>query len=235
MKKIFGLTVAALLIIGMVGGGTWAYFSDTEESTGNTFTAGTLNLTADVSGGGSISGTVTPGDDGVNEYITLDNVKPGDSGTITWTCTNTGNLAGTLTMVSTVTSDENSLTEPETSASPTSDDGDDDLGDDLDGELDDYLGITLTRNGTYIIGGASVYEPLSELEAVLNAESESVAASGGTVTYVLSWSIASDVETAGTDGEFGTDDIDASEVDVDDNVLQSDDAIINITFTLEQS
>jgi len=38
----------SLLIIGVVsvsaGAGTWAYFSDTETSTGNTFTAGTLNL-----------------------------------------------------------------------------------------------------------------------------------------------------------------------------------------------
>ena len=36
MKKILGLAVAALLVMGLVGGGTWAYFSDTETSTGNT-------------------------------------------------------------------------------------------------------------------------------------------------------------------------------------------------------
>lgn len=44
MKKILGLTVAAILVIGLVGGGTWAYFSDTEETTGNIFSAGTLDL-----------------------------------------------------------------------------------------------------------------------------------------------------------------------------------------------
>jgi len=44
MKKILGLSVAALLIIGLVVGGTLAYFSDTEESTGNVFTAGTIDL-----------------------------------------------------------------------------------------------------------------------------------------------------------------------------------------------
>ena len=44
MKKILGLTVAALLVMALVGGGTWAYFSDVETSTGNVFTAGTLNL-----------------------------------------------------------------------------------------------------------------------------------------------------------------------------------------------
>ena len=52
MKKILGLTVAALLVIGLVGGGTWAYFSDTETVSSNTFTAGTLDLDLD---GGSVA------------------------------------------------------------------------------------------------------------------------------------------------------------------------------------
>lgn len=44
MKKILGLTIAAMLVIAMVAGGTWAYFSDTETSSNNVFTAGTLDL-----------------------------------------------------------------------------------------------------------------------------------------------------------------------------------------------
>ena len=44
MKKILGLTVAAMLILTFVGGGTWAYFSDTESSTNNVLAAGTLDL-----------------------------------------------------------------------------------------------------------------------------------------------------------------------------------------------
>jgi len=47
MKKILGLSVAALLVIAMVGGGTWAFFQDTESSTANTLLAGTLDLTLD--------------------------------------------------------------------------------------------------------------------------------------------------------------------------------------------
>jgi len=231
-KKILVSVMVIALASALIGGGVYAVFSDTEDSTGNTFTAGTLNLTADVTGGGTVSGTVTPGDDGVNEYITLSDLKPGDSGTVTWTCTNIGTLAGTLTIASTLAADENTLTEPETSATPA-DTGDDDDGADLDSELDDYVGVTLTRNGTYILGsGAGAYVPLSGLEAVLDAESQSMTASG-TIVYVLSWSIASDVETTGDDGVFGTDD--ANEDDVDDNILQSDDAIIDITFTLTQS
>ena len=44
MKKILGLTIAALLVMALVGGGTWAYFSDVEQTTANIFTAGTLDL-----------------------------------------------------------------------------------------------------------------------------------------------------------------------------------------------
>ena len=44
MKKIIGLIIAALLVIAMVAGGTIAYFSDTETSVGNVFTAGTIDL-----------------------------------------------------------------------------------------------------------------------------------------------------------------------------------------------
>ena len=67
MKKIIGLTIAVLLIIGLVGGGTFAYFSDTETSTGNTLTAGTLNLQV---------GAADP----VTDKVTLANIKPTDSG-----------------------------------------------------------------------------------------------------------------------------------------------------------
>ncbi|HEX76780.1 MAG TPA: hypothetical protein G4O12_09435, partial [Dehalococcoidia bacterium] len=38
MKKILGLTIAALLVIGTVSSGTWAYFTDTEQSVNNSLT-----------------------------------------------------------------------------------------------------------------------------------------------------------------------------------------------------
>ncbi len=52
MKKILGLTIAAMLIIGLVVGGTLAYFTDTETITVDTFTAGTIDL--EVTGGGAL-------------------------------------------------------------------------------------------------------------------------------------------------------------------------------------
>ena len=61
MKKILGLTITALLVMGLIGGGTWAYFSDVETSSGNILTAGTLNLklTGGDEVGDSVTGTFT--------------------------------------------------------------------------------------------------------------------------------------------------------------------------------
>lgn len=67
MKKIFGLSIAALLVLGLVGGGTWAYFSDPESTGNNVFTAGTLDLDF---GGGDEQGTV---------MFNLTNKAPGDN------------------------------------------------------------------------------------------------------------------------------------------------------------
>jgi len=86
MKKILGLTVAALLVMGLVGGGTWAYFTDVETSTGNVFTTGTLDLS--LSGGTQAIDSVTatwtspagwaPGDSYGPTTLTLDNVGTTD-------------------------------------------------------------------------------------------------------------------------------------------------------------
>lgn len=70
-KKLLLLTLALLLVAGMVGAGTFAYFQDTEASTGNTFSAGTMDLKVmDINEGWG---------DGVTATWTLSNMKPGDS------------------------------------------------------------------------------------------------------------------------------------------------------------
>ena len=100
MKKIIGLSVAALLIIGVIGGATFAYFSDTESSTGNTLTAGILDLHID---GGDTAVTtfnvsgVAPGDSD-SGTSTLSNVVGGIDGELdiaTSVVTNTGAVGGT--------------------------------------------------------------------------------------------------------------------------------------------
>lgn len=229
MKKILGLTIAALLVMGLVGGGTWAYFNDPETSTGNVLTAGTLNLTADVTGGGTVSGSVTPGADGANEFITLSTLKPGDNGTVTFTLNNTGNLPGTLTITSTATFAENGAGEPETSATtPTNNNG-------SNGDLDEYVGVALTQNingagATYLLGNATNKVKISGLEAALDAVVDLSVPAGQNVVYVLYWEIAADVKGVGVDLQFGTGD----DVAADDNVLQSDTATLDLNFNLEQ-
>lgn len=47
MKTIIGLTISFILAVSMIGVGTFAYFNDTESSTSNQLTAGTLDLKTD--------------------------------------------------------------------------------------------------------------------------------------------------------------------------------------------
>ena len=59
MKKILISLMAIALVIGLVGAGTMAFFSDTETSEDNTFTAGTLVLSVTGSESGS-AGWISP-------------------------------------------------------------------------------------------------------------------------------------------------------------------------------
>ena len=80
IKKILGLTIAFALAIGMTGIGTWAYFQDTETSTGNVLAAGTLDLkTNDV--------------DGVTQTLYATNLKPGDNVSGSVILKNSGSIA----------------------------------------------------------------------------------------------------------------------------------------------
>lgn len=68
MKKILIALMAVMITIGLVGIGTYAYFSDTETSTGNIFTAGTLDI--------KLWGS--DWEDSVTGTWTFDNMAPGD-------------------------------------------------------------------------------------------------------------------------------------------------------------
>lgn len=75
IKKKLGMGVAtAVLGLGLIGGGTYAYFSDSEVSA-NTFAAGTLDL------------ALNP-----TEIIDVKNIKPGDTMFRTFNLTNDGTL-----------------------------------------------------------------------------------------------------------------------------------------------
>ena len=83
MKKILGLTIAALLVMGLVGGGTWAYFSDPETITGNYLSAGTLDLDVD-------------GTDDPSAVFQLTDVYPGENSSDYAVLLNSGSIAGEL-------------------------------------------------------------------------------------------------------------------------------------------
>ncbi len=237
MKKILGLGVVAILVMAMVGGGTWAYFSDTESSTGNAVTAGTLDLIPSIDGTAVNSEyQVTTLGNGVDGKVVFPLVEPGSSGTITWALNNNGNLPGTLTIASTVTpGDGAAANEPE--GAVTVPYANNDSG---NGDLDDFMGVKLqvgfgTDNATaigdlgnhYLLGSAGAWGALSGLQAALNAESRTMTAASGsdndTIVYRFSWNIASDIVTI------------PGGAPADDNIIQGDTATVDITFTLAQS
>jgi predicted ribosomally synthesized peptide with SipW-like signal peptide len=90
VKKIIGLSIAALLLLALVGGATWALFSDTETSANNTLIAGTLDL--NINGGNTAVSTFSAA-----------NVKPGDNNDVSQAAAssilkNSGTLPGKLTI-----------------------------------------------------------------------------------------------------------------------------------------
>jgi predicted ribosomally synthesized peptide with SipW-like signal peptide len=97
VKKILGLAISALLVIGMVAAGTFAYFTDTQASSGNVFTAGTLDLGLSNTPGAAATGDVTG-------TFTATTWKPGDTATGTLSINNAGSIAmGHLTVAFTYT------------------------------------------------------------------------------------------------------------------------------------
>ncbi len=107
--KILGSIVVIALMASALGIGTYASFSDTETSIGNSFTAGTLDL--------KINGA----DTNVVAF-TVANMRPGNQPTSSYLLSNAGSLSGTLDIISIVRTDsENTRIEPEIEAGDTTD------------------------------------------------------------------------------------------------------------------
>jgi spore coat-associated protein N len=83
MKRILGLGFLSIMLLATVGGGTFAWFSDTETSANNSLTAGTLDLNID---GGNVAVTT----------FSSNNTAPGDSGSGSNELENVGSLDGEL-------------------------------------------------------------------------------------------------------------------------------------------
>jgi len=166
------------LVGALVGGGIYAYFSDVETSTGNIFTAGTLDLNLD---GGNTD---------VLKF-TVDDVKPGDSGGGTWTVANVGNIDGYLDLESISVSEAiGTTTDPEEADEPTSVDTT---------QLGNYLMVHLfvdtNDNGSWdaletdIFGTAATPVAINTIAASY-ALDLSLVATTGTNYITLTWSVA---------------------------------------------
>jgi predicted ribosomally synthesized peptide with SipW-like signal peptide len=77
-KKMGAALVSTALGAALIGGGTFALFTDSAQNTGNTFAAGTLEISLDKPDG--------------TKYFDISNIAPGDSGSATVTVKNEGSL-----------------------------------------------------------------------------------------------------------------------------------------------
>jgi predicted ribosomally synthesized peptide with SipW-like signal peptide len=222
MKKVIGLTLAALLIIGIVGGGTWAFFSDTEVSQNNTLTAGTLDLKVGVT-------------DPCTESIDIGTqIQPGAGGNAAdWTTTNLGNVSGTLKVeISLITNYENTRSEPEEAAGDTTAGA-------LEGELGDFVDIAIwldvNRSGGWDSGDLYLRSNGTVVAWVSGSSLPPEAYDDINNYSVLSWDSTDGMPTLTGSGALDFMVEYDFPSDTNDNRAQSDSAEFDITFTLEQA
>jgi len=127
-KKILAsIFVIGILALG-IGWGTYSYFSDTETSSGNTFTAGTLDLKVDGK------------DDPLGAYFEVSNVKPSDTGSKDIVLSNAGTIDGKAYIHFKDVTDSPGTT-PESEPTPD------------EGELSQNLKIKVSAGATTIVEG----------------------------------------------------------------------------------
>lgn len=118
MKKIL-LSSALILFVGgaLALGGTGAFFSDTELSSGNTFSAGAIDLKVDnhsyYNGMLNASTTWEVSDLTIQKFFDFPDLKPGDIGEDTISLHVNNNDAYLCANVTLTSNDDNGLTEPE--------------------------------------------------------------------------------------------------------------------------
>ncbi len=222
MKKIIGLTLAALLITTIAGGGTWALFSDSETSQNNTLIIGTLNLQV---------GATDPCTESIDIGTQL---KPGDSGNAAdWTVSNLGNISGTFKVeIGTITNYENTRIEPEEAAGDTTTGS-------TEGELGDFVDIAvwldMNRSGGWDSGDIYLKSDGTVVNWVSGSSVPPEAYDDINSYDSVDWESADGMPTMA-----GADNLDfmveySFPTDANDDQAQSDSCVFDITFTLEQA
>jgi predicted ribosomally synthesized peptide with SipW-like signal peptide len=257
-KVLISLFIIGILALG-IGWGTHSLFTDTETSSGNRFTAATLDLEV---GGSSIL------------VINVGNIAPGyDSGYYKWILKNVGSIPGKVSVTfSVIVNDDNGLTEPESACDTTGGSGEGELGqylkpgihpDDIPEDVKPYVTI-IERNdeegwwigevsaevdtgGTIGWGpkGSSVPSKLLSIWQTGPPHPWGVPGLNGLggKTYGTLGYLPGDILNPGQEVAFffrveldsnlriwdGT-----KWIEVDDNIIQSDSVTFSITFRLEQ-
>jgi len=183
MKKLLFIAMACVLCLGLVGG-AFAYFSDTETSTGNVFTAGSLDLTYDVAGGPQYNGTSVA-------LFSIGDVKPGQTGTVVVSLHNIGTVAANHLNVKfqNLVDNENGINEPEAIVDFTP----------LAGELSQSILVKMWIDGgngildpgeSYLNGGIPV-----ALSTVIGEDVDMGPLGASSVTYLaVAWEIDPDAD-----------------------------------------
>ena len=211
MKRFLFSMLAIFLVIGLASAGAFAWFSDTETSTGNTFTAGTLDL--------KVSDTSEGYKDGVSATWTMSNMQPGVTtvGPYSVNLQNSGNLAGNHVEIS-FSHSINDLPDVESDTKKNS----------TPGEMARWIEITLmTYNGTnfvtapYTDANGNTFFDLDDLTwpvyaaegGLLDNKPAPAPNNGGTITFTMTLKF-----NAGAT-----------------NDIQGDTLTTTVTFTLNQS
>lgn len=219
-KFIIGVSLLALAVAIIGSGVIYAYFSDTHTATGNTFTAGDLVLTV---------GGVTP-----PAPFAVGSLKPTDAGVTTgWTIVTTGSVHGDLSIAASgLVNNENGVNAPELALSDTAATGE------LGANLNVALWVDADNSGTWTTGDYYL-KPAGGagatcIQAWQSGDGTTIPAAAYDIlnnVATKSWSKFKTDMAAGTYGTFKVSYNIASSVG---NVIQTDIAGCDFTFTLDQ-
>lgn len=154
MRKLVLSALTLVFAAALVTAGTIAFFSDTETSNNNSFTAGSLDLVvknaaASETQGDAVVGNVNWGFDDVTNQLVYDfsELSPGDMNSVVTSLRADGNNAWMCAATKATASRENGLTEPEQESGDTTSGA-------TGGELLDYMMFAFWADD-----GDGVYEP----------------------------------------------------------------------------
>jgi spore coat-associated protein N len=193
MRKILMSLMTIALVGALIGGGVYAYFSDIESSTENTFTAGTLDL--------ELTDANPTGTDSETQTWVFTDMKPGDLDGATLTVNSkAGSIDGFIDLSSiSVTDDEGTNPESETSG-----------GNDLSDLLMVHMFFDVDGDGVYdvgdgdtdIYGTSASYAQFSSMASAYNINY--ALSGGGTIYITLSYNWPSSANDNDAQGDITT-------------------------------